>query len=294
MSPGVLTAALVAVILWSAGPVATKIAVADLPVLAVAAGRIFFGGIVALPLALALRIPLPRQPRQIAGLILSSLAGFVAFPILFCIGMTMTNATHGAMILALLPVITGLIANIWDRKVPPGLWWLGCVVAVAGEAILLKPGMSVSDIGGDVLVLCSAFFLALGYVSGGRLANSGYPAQGATYWGVALASILLAPLLLYALTDIGIASIGWAAWTSLAYLALGVTVAGYVLWYWALSRGGIAKTGLLQFLQPVSGVGLAHLLLNEQISLKLILAAVFVIAGVVIAAQPRAATAVQA
>ena len=37
MTPAVLVAALAAVVIWSAGPVATKLAVAELPVLAVAA-----------------------------------------------------------------------------------------------------------------------------------------------------------------------------------------------------------------------------------------------------------------
>lgn len=285
MPPAVLLAALAAVIIWSAGPVATKIAVAELPGLAVAAGRICFGGLLTLPLAVGLRIPFPRGSRQIAQLILSSLSGFVAFPILFCIGMTMTPATHGVMILALLPVITGLIAKSLERKLPQPLWWLGCGLALIGEAILLQPDISADTAGlrGDALVLLSAFFLALGYVSGGRLAQAGYSSQGATFWGVALASLLMAPILPLYFAGTEVTAVSWRAWASLAYLAIGVTVAGYVLWYWALSRGEIAKVGLFQFFQPLSGIVLAYLLLNEEISARIVLAGGFVIAGVVIA-----------
>lgn len=291
MPPSVLLAALAAVVIWSAGPVATKLAVAELPVLAVAAGRICFGGVIALPLALALRIPLPRRPRQIVPFVLSSLAGFIAFPVLFCIGMTMTSGSHGVMILAFLPVVTGLIANLWDRRLPRPLWWLGCVLALIGEALLLHQGSASSagvEIRGDALVFCATLFLALGYVSGGRLTRTGYPSQGATYWGVALASLIMAPFLPHLFAGSELSTVSWGAWASLAYLALGVTVAGYVLWYWALGRGGIAKVGLMQFLQPLSGLILSSLLLREPLSLNLWLAAFFVIAGVVIASRPAA------
>src|SRR5688572_1394005 len=100
--PKVYLAALAAVIIWSAGPIATKLAVAELPALAVAVARTCLGGVIVLPLALALRLPLPRQPGQIATLVLSGVSGFIGFPLLFCLGMTTASGVHGVMILALL------------------------------------------------------------------------------------------------------------------------------------------------------------------------------------------------
>lgn len=66
-----------------------------------------------------------------------------------------------------------------------------------------------------------------------------------------------------------------------------VTILGYALWYWALGQGGIAQVGLLQFLQPVSGVFLAWVLLGEGLTGTLLLATTLVLLGVWIAA-PRA------
>ena len=62
-------------------------------------------------------------------------------------------------------------------------------------------------------------------------------------------------------------SAGSYAWSGLLYQAIGVTVMAYILWYWALGTGGIARVGLFQFLQPLSGVVLAWLVLAENISL---------------------------
>jgi len=66
-----------------------------------------------------------------------------------------------------------------------------------------------------------------------------------------------------------------------------VTILGYVLWYWALGRGGIARVGLIQFLQPVSGVVLAALLLGERISLSFVLASALVLSGVWLAIRGK-------
>jgi drug/metabolite transporter (DMT)-like permease len=59
-----------------------------------------------------------------------------------------------------------------------------------------------------------------------------------------------------------------------------VTIIGYIFWYWALGSGGIAKVGLLQFLQPVSGVVLAWLLLGELLSAGFVGASAIIMAGV--------------
>jgi drug/metabolite transporter (DMT)-like permease len=69
------------------------------------------------------------------------------------------------------------------------------------------------------------------------------------------------------------------------FLALGVSTFGYVLWYWALGKGGIARMGVLQFLQPVSGVGYAWWLLGEPVTATVLAASAAIMAGVVVATR---------
>jgi len=292
MTPAIFLAALAAVIIWSGGPVATKLAVLELPVLIVALLRTCIGGLLVLPLVIGLRTPFPRELRQIVTLGVSSLASYVAFPLLFCYGMTRTSGTHGVMILAFLPVLTGLMLHLWERRLPHALWWLGCGIALCGEIILLATsniaaGQNSSFLG-DQIVFASTLFLALGYVTGGQLARSGYPAQATTYWTVVIASLLLLPFLPWAFAGHDLSSAGWIAWAGIAYLGAGVTVGGYVLWFWAMARGGIARVALVQFFQPVSGVLIAYLLLGESLSLNLLIAAALIIGGVAIANRPKA------
>ena len=72
------------------------------------------------------------------------------------------------------------------------------------------------------------------------------------------------------------------AWLSLGYVALFSMLIGFVFWYRGLVQGGIAAVGQLQLFQPFMGLGLAALLLHEQVSwmmLVVTLGAVICVAG---------------
>ncbi len=112
----------------------------------------------------------------------------------------------------------------------------------------------------------------------------GYPATATTFWGAAGSAILLLPAVPW-LMGLGLEAAPADAWAGVLYLAVAVTIVGYILWYWALGQGGIARVGLMQFLQPISGLLLAAVLLGEQLTLPLAIAAVLVLAGVFIAAR---------
>lgn len=291
MPPSVVLAALAAVVLWGASPVAAKVAVADLSPLGVAVLRTVLGGALAVPVALAMRVRWPQQRRLQAILLLSGFCGFIGFPMLFTFGVHLTSANHASMILAALPIFTGAIAMGWDRRRPSRIWIIGSVIALAGEAVLIGgragAGTGIASIGGDALVLASNCFASLGYVAGGRLQQAGYPSTGTTFWGAAAMALVLAPVvpLLWARGEFAVASV--PAWSAIAYLAIVVTILGYVLWYWALGKGGIARVGLIQFLQPVSGVVLAALLLHERISLSFLIASALVLGGVWLAIRGK-------
>lgn len=281
--------ALIAVTLWGASPVATKIAVTAIPAQEVAVWRTVIGGLLALPVALAMRLPLPKTAAQRGLLALSASMGFIVFPLIYSIGQALTSATHGALVLALLSVFTGAYAMAWDRKKPAGKWYLGCVIALSGEAVLIlsKDPVGQATLLGDLVMLLSTLTASLGYVAGGRLARAGYPSVATTFWGVAAAAPFLLPFAVFFALNRDMTAMAPDAWLAVLYLAVAVTIFGYVLWYWALGKGGIARIGLAQFFQPISGVLLAPALLSEPLTLPVFVAAVLVTAGVFIASRAR-------
>lgn len=144
-----------------------------------------------------------------------------------------------------------------------------------------------ASLSGDLIVLAGNLFASLGYVAGGRLQREGYPSTGTTFWGAGLAAVILLPTLPFIVDDIVFAEIAPASLLGVLYLAIGVTIVGYVLWYWALGKGGIERIGLIQFLQPISGVILAWLLLGERVDFGFVLASGMVLVGVWVAIQAK-------
>ena len=290
MTPAVILSALLAVVIWGASPVATKLAVADLTPLTVSVLRTVIGGLMAIPIALMMRIPFPVQTSQRWTLVLSGFCGFIFFPFFFSIGVERTSANHASMILACLPVFTSAIAHLWDRKVPARLWWFGCAIALIGEAILITgrdTSAHAATLEGDLIVLGANLFASLGYVAGGRLQREGYPATGTTFWGAALPAVLLLPAIPFLVSGVDLPEVPAMAWASVLYLAIGVTIIGYILWYSALGKGGIARMGLFQFFQPISGVILAALLLAEGIDGTFVAASAVILLGVWIAVKAK-------
>jgi drug/metabolite transporter (DMT)-like permease len=290
MSGLVFIAALAGVIIFGGSAIATKVAVSAIAPVDVSIMRTIIGGLLALPLTLLLRIPLPASSPQRYLLVISGFCGFIAFPLLFTLGVNLTSANHATMILAILPVMTGAIANAWDRQSPRASWWLGCAIAFGGEVLLLYDPAAAggeASIEGDLLVWSSTLFASLGYVAGARLQRSGYSARGTTFWGVGLFAMLLLPALFFYIDLDALAGAGAYAWSGLLYQAIGVTIVAYILWYWALGTGGIARVGLFQFLQPISGVILAWLILAETLSLIFLLASSIIMVGVILAFRAR-------
>ena len=66
-------------------------------------------------------------------------------------------------------------------------------------------------------------------------------------------------------------------------MALASSILGYAAWYWALGQGGIGRTGLAQFVQPLVGVVLAVALLGEAVTGPMMAAAAAILAGVALA-----------
>ena len=274
-------------VIWGASPVATRIATDNLEPLVVAVLRTVLAGLVAVPLVSATRLRPPANPRSRSLLAVSAASAFVIFPVVYTIGQERTSAMHGVAILAGLPVFTGLWAAAVTRRLP-GRWWvLGCAIALAGEGLIIVVrvggGNDDATLAGDLLVLVAALAVSSGYVAGALLVPRGVSSATTTYWGVILGALVLAPL------GVGLAAGGHvsggdaASWAAVLFLAVMVSIVGYVGWYWALARGGITRMAPLMFLQPISGLLLAALVLGEHLSPVLAVGAAAILGGVAVA-----------
>ena len=274
-----------AVLLWGGSPIATRLAVLGIDPVAVGLLRTVLAALLALPLALLLKLSWPRGRGAWVLMIFAALGSYVLFPILFSVGVRHTTASHAALIHASTPLFTGVIAACLERRWPGAWWWVGVAIALVGEVLLIGLGRGFDESGvtvhGDLVVFIACIAVAFGYVAGGSLSKT-LGSLAVTFWGVVLAALLCAPALLLIPAPALLAAPP-PALGGLAYLVLVSSVIGYVAWNWALAHGGIGRTGVLQFAQPVLSVVLAVLLLGESITLSVAFSAAMILAGVAIA-----------
>jgi len=290
----VVAAALLAVVLWGGSPIATKVAVADLDPFAVGALRTLIGALLAVVILTFGRLAIPRSVSGRWLLAVSSLSGFVVFPLLFSFALHLTSGSHGGLALAILPITTALIAAVFERRLPRRRWWLGAAVALAGTFMLVDRRFGLSGPGasleGDLLVLLSCLAASAGYVAGGRAARE-VGALPVTFWGLALGGLMLLPFSPFLISAEALTNLGTGAWGALLYLGLMISIVGYLAWYWALAHGDMTRVALIQFFQPGFSLLFAAMVLGEVVTWPLALAGGVIVAGVALAQSGRTAAA---
>lgn len=143
-----------------------------------------------------------------------------------------------------------------------------------------------ASISGDLIIFLGVIACAIGYIAGAKTT----PVIGTwatTFWGIALAAILLVPVAVALLERTDWASVDSVSWAAMLYLAFFGTIGGYVAWFWALDRGGVTRIASWQLAQPVITLSLAGFILGERITLPLILVAASIVAGTAWAQLPE-------
>jgi len=134
-----------------------------------------------------------------------------------------------------------------------------------------------------------------GLVLAGTLAFGGYTivlrplsqAHGAIPATAASTVLGTLPYLAFAGTLSGpaLANLDPAVWGELAFLALGSTTAGLLLWNLAVLAGGTARVSLLLYLEPVVSVLGAAVFLGERVKPVTIAGGLLILAGVTAASS---------
>ncbi|MGW5754748.1 DMT family transporter [Nocardia rhamnosiphila] len=243
----------------------------------VACARAVVATVLAATALLVTRQPLPRGGQWLRLGIVA--AGVVAgFPLLTTFALTTTSAGHSAVVIALLPAATAVLAVLRTKERPPRAFW--CAAAAGAVAAV---GFAVFGGGGfgglhwsDLLLFGAVVAAAAGYAEGGLLARELGPWQTISW-----ALVLSAPpmVALAAIAVVGQAPTGSPAqWASFAYLGVVSMFLGFLAWYRGLAYGPMAQVSQIQLVQPVLTLGWAALLLGESVTWSTALGALAVIA----------------
>lgn len=254
----------------------TRVAVDGMSPLFIGAGRAVVAAVLA---AAALAITKQRFPRGIQWLRLAVVAGGIVagFPLLTTFALTSTSASHGAVVIALLPAATATVAVIRGRERPRPLFWVLTgvgVVAALGFALVQSGGFG-SLHWADLLLLGAVVAAAIGYAEGGLLARELGSWQTIS-WALVVASPVMI-LLTAASLGSGLPSTSLAGWAAFAYLGVVSMFLGFFAWYRGLAIGPMAQVSQIQLVQPVMTIAWAALLLGEPLTVTTVAGGLLVI-----------------
>jgi len=264
---------------------ATRLAVSQIDPIALTSLRTAIAGLCSLVLLVALRRPLP--PRALwPQLALTMLCVAVLFPLLMSMGMQTVDASHGGVVLGILPIATALVAVAITHERPRPLFW---IASLAGAALVIafslrQGGGAFST--GDLLLFAAVAVSAIGYAFSGRL-TSQMPGWEVISWVLVIALPLSIPAA--ALTmPADISHISLKPWLGLLYVALFSQWIGFFAWNAGMAMGGIARVSQIQLLQPFVTFALAAFFNDETITLQILLFAAAVVVTVAISTRTRA------
>ena len=254
----------------------TKIAVTGLSPLFIGSGRAVVASVLA---AFALALTRQRLPRgvQWARLAVVAAGVVIGFPLLTSFALTTTPASHGAVVIALLPAATATAAVLRGRERPPLVFWL--ITGLGALAAIAFASMQSGGFGqlhsADLLLLGAVVAAAVGYAEGGLLARELGPWQTVS-WALVLASPLMAVLTMLSLAQQP-PSASPVQWAAFAYLGVVSMFLGFFAWYRGLAVGPMAQVSQVQLIQPVLSICWAGLLLGEALTWTTIIGGVAVI-----------------
>ncbi len=278
----------VAVSLWGLAPVATRAAVAYLAPLPLLLLRLSVAALVLLPWA----VPVLRRLRwrSFGRLLAAGTLGLIGYNLAVTIGLQWLPASTAGLLLATEPVWVMILGKLFNAERAGATAWLGSAVALGGVAVLARP-TALTGVGG------SQALAGAGLVLAGTLAFGAYTivlrplsqAYGAVAATAASTVVGALPYLAFAgmLSAPQLAHLPPAVWGELAFLALGSTVAGMLLWNLAVLSGGTARISLLLYLEPVVSVAGAAALLGERITPDMIGGGLLILAGVTVSSLTR-------
>jgi drug/metabolite transporter (DMT)-like permease len=144
--------------------------------------------------------------------------------------------------------------------------WSGLIMGFVGVGVVVQggSGMTWAHLDGDVLALGAAGAWAWYGVVIGPLVGTLGPRR-ATAWTMVVAACCFTPLTLSEMRAFAWGSVSWAAWAGLVYGATVGMVMAMTLWGKSIYRLGPQQTMVYVYLEPISAVLIAAVLLGEAL-----------------------------
>jgi len=187
----------------------------------------------------------------------------IGFPVLSAVAMQSLPASHGGVVLGVLPLATA--AASWvvsDERPSIGFWVIGSLGSMLVIAYSLLQGGG-RFLLGDLALFLAVVSAAFGYAIGGKLSKE-LGGWQVICWALIIAlPITLIPAIYYAPTDFD--QLEFSTLAGFLYLSLASQLFGFFIWYKAMVIGGVARVSQVQLLQPFITIMASAWVLSEAI-----------------------------
>lgn len=267
--------------IWGSSFMFIKLALATVPPLTIAAGRIMIGAAVLLALGHIKGHRLPREAGVWLLLAIISITGNAAPFFLIAWGETRLDSTMAAILMAFVPLVTVILAHVMTRD--ERLSWLktgGVAVGFAGVYVLVG-GAAGEASGRDLLAQGALLVAATSYAFSSLLARR-LPSMPTltTAMAVLLCSTILILPFSVALDRPWLLDPSAASVAAVIMLGLASTATGSLILFHLIRRSGATFVSLNNYLVPAFGALFGIALLDEAISGTVIAGFALILMGV--------------
>ena len=269
----------------------TRYLVGDADPITIAILRWGIGFLCVLPVAVILRVSWPKRSDWI-GVAVLGIAFFGLFFVLYNIAVGYTTAARASLALATLPLQTMVVGALLGAESLTLRKSVGVGVAIFGVFAALSSGLWAAPPGawrGELImaaaVLCMAFYNVLSRPFMQRSSALGFLTVGMGFGAAALVLVGLATGQVFVLGDFRTPQ-----WIAGAYLGSGGGALAFILWVLALERATPTRVANTMTVNPIAAALLATQLVDEPITLNLVVGLVAVFFGIWIATTEPAKT----
>ncbi|MEI6374620.1 MAG: DMT family transporter [Actinomycetes bacterium] len=253
-----------------------------------ATARAVIAGLVALVVLLVKRVPWPH--RSLYRPLLYTMAGAVfGWPILIALALQRTTSAHTAVIAAIMPLTTAVLAVLRTKEIMPRQFWYAAGLGTLALIVfaLSRGGLSGGDAVADVLIVLAVLSSSWCYVEGAVLTRI-MPGWQVISWVVVLALPLTIPLsVIIWLATSDSHTVTAQSLFGLAVLGLSSMYLGFFAWYRGLAEAGVARGAQMQQLQAPLTLVWSVLLLGEIVTWGTLAATTVIIVAVAWAQRVR-------
>lgn len=273
--------ALFVVGVWGMSFAVTRVTVQEIPPFTLAFLRFVLASLLIWPLARRHRHTV-IAPEDRGALFLLGFIGVTVYFGFENFGLKYTTATHGALIVATIPVTTEAVNAFRHHRRPRMAVIVGLLVALAGVGLLVGPDNGEATLLGDLLML-AAVTSWVGYTFLADRLTARYPNLLLTFRITTVGTVTLLPGALLEAWLLPLPRPSLAAWGGVIFLGAFCSALAYHLWNRAIPALGVGLTNYLLYGIPLVGALTGVLALGEPLTPNILIGGTLIVGGVFMA-----------